>query len=93
MRKINFIDDVNGRAECFTESRRNKVAEAIENGSNIDKALLPRAGSNGDQAGVVATNSIHLSYFFAWFIVFFLILLIGRMRIQGHMTRDQPLLA
>ena len=72
------------------------LALAVEKGSNIDKALLPkklsgengsRAGQDGDSASVSSeSTNVRLSYFFAWFIAFFLILLIARIAMSAITT-------
>lgn len=69
-------------------------ADAVEAGSNVDKALRARPGAplstldQGDPAqgaGPAAEREagIRLSYFFAWFIVFVLILLITRIAVSA----------
>ena len=62
-------------------------AATVEQGSNIDKTLAPRR--TGDDLGSLAIgegdneqeSSIRLSYFFAWFIVFGLLLLLSKIGI------------
>ena len=68
------------------------IAVAVEKGSNIDKALLPKrlsgesdAGANADGDALISAN-VRLSYFFAWFIAFFLILLIARIAMSAIST-------
>lgn len=68
------------------------IAVAVEKGSNIDKALLPKrltgesdVDANADGDALISTN-VRLSYFFAWFIAFFLILLIARIAMNAITT-------
>ena len=57
------------------------IAVAVEKGSNIDKALLPKrhrgesdVDANADRDALISAN-VRLSYFFAWFIAFEIITL------------------
>lgn len=67
-------------------------AAAVEQGSNIDKTLAPRRSGDGlsslslGQAEGDDQVSIRLSYFFAWFIVFILMLLLSRIAITAVST-------
>ena len=70
------------------------LAIAVEKGSNIDKALLPKslAGESNaestamDKSEIGGAANVRLSYFFAWFIAFFLILLIARIAMNAIST-------
>ena len=70
------------------------IAIAVEKGSNIDKALLPQKfnveeatndPANNESGTGVSTN-VRLSYFFAWFIAFFLILLVAHISMNAIST-------
>jgi hypothetical protein len=67
-------------------------AAAVERGSNIDKTLAPRRSGEGlaslslGQSEDPGAISIRLSYFFAWFIVFILMLLLSRIAITAVST-------
>ena len=62
-------------------------AATVEQGSNIDKTLAPRrTGDDLDsltlgESDSEQESSIRLSYYFAWFIVFGLLLLISKIAI------------
>ena len=67
-------------------------AEAVEQGSNIDKTLAPRRTGDDLQSFSLGAaeasdeSSIRLSYFFAWFIVFILMALLSRIAITAVST-------
>lgn len=84
-----------------------RLAQAIEQGSNLDKALAPitsrpapRSSSSQDTSGTnpfatddrdtslypVVDETFRLSYFLAWFIVFLIFLLIGRLAMAAIKT-------
>ena len=72
--------------------RIEEFASAVERGSNIDKTLAPGRSGEGlaslslGQADNADQVSIRLSYFFAWFIVFILMLLLSRIAITAVST-------
>jgi hypothetical protein len=70
-------------------------AQAVERGSNIDKALSPGKPSTatdqdletgGSAAMAEAGFDVRLSYFFAWFIVFILVMLLSRIALAAVTT-------
>tara|TARA_R110002096_G_scaffold350_20_gene2078 strand:- start:558 stop:1034 length:477 start_codon:yes stop_codon:yes gene_type:complete len=70
-----------------------RLARAIEQGSNLDKALSSTAESPGGEAGangqvreVNAALGFRLSYFVAWVIAILLLMLIGRLAIAAVKT-------
>jgi disulfide bond formation protein DsbB len=70
-----------------------RLARAIEQGSNLDKALTSTAGSPDGEAGangqvreVNAALGFRLSYFVAWVIAILLLMLIGRLAIAAVKT-------
>jgi len=70
-----------------------RLARAIEQGSNLDKALTSRAenpdaeaGANGQVREVNAALGFRLSYFVAWVIAILLLMLIGRLAIAAVKT-------
>lgn len=71
------------------------IAVAVEKGSNIDKSLFSEKLGGDASAETTATGeredskNIRLSYFFAWFIAFFLILLIARIAMNAVSTGGQ----
>lgn len=62
------------------------IASAVEKGSNIDKALAPTTSMNNSTSDPSSPSNVRLSYFFAWFIAFFLILLIARIAMNAVST-------
>jgi len=74
-----------------------RVARAIEKGSNLDKALssvesLPDAGESADSASSKRVREVNdvlgfrLSYFVAWVIGILLLMLVGRLAIAAIKT-------
>lgn len=70
-----------------------RLARAIEQGSNLDKALTSRtdptvtdAGINGQVREVNEALGFRLSYFVAWVIAILLLMLIGRLAIAAVKT-------
>ena len=62
------------------------IANAVEKGSNIDKALLSTTSSDNVASRSADASNVRLSYFFAWFIAFFLILIIARIAMHAITT-------
>ena len=70
-----------------------RIARAIEQGSNLDKALSSRtdatdteAGAGGQVREVNEALGFRLSYFVAWVIAILLLMLIGRLAIAAVKT-------
>ena len=62
------------------------IANAVETGSNIDKALLSNNSTNDSAPNSAEASNVRLSYFFAWLIAFFLILIIARIATSAIST-------
>ena len=91
--------------ELYRDPRRiERFAEAIEQGSNIDKSLVsfrneiiteetgePAEGSVEPQT-VQPSANIRVSYFFAWMIVLLLLLLIARISLAAIKTGGELVL-
>jgi hypothetical protein len=81
-----------------------RLAIAIEKGSNIDKSLVsikqsvaanPQVPASGDltaQQEIQSSNEIRVSYFFAWAIALLLLLLIGRISLTAIKTGGELVL-
>ena len=70
-----------------------RLARAIEQGSNLDKALTSKTDNSGTEAAaggqvreVNAALGFRLSYFVAWVIAILLLMLIGRLAIAAVKT-------
>ncbi|MEM7026905.1 MAG: hypothetical protein AAF410_01630 [Pseudomonadota bacterium] len=71
-----------------------RIAQAIESGSNIDKSITPlkdsllgeEASDNTNQIITSANSGIRISYFIAWVIDILLLLLLARISIMAIKT-------
>ncbi len=91
--------------ELYRDPRRiERFAEAIEQGSNIDKSLVSfrneiiteetgePAGENAVPQSALPSANIRVSYFFAWMIVLLLLLLIARISLAAIKTGGELVL-
>ena len=94
--------------DLYREPHRiERFARAIEQGSNIDKSLVSirnqvlanpaeESGESGEAGKenkpVYLSNSIRVSYFFAWIIVMLLLLLIARISLAAIKTGGELVL-
>lgn len=71
-------------------ARIERLAQAIESGSNLDTLFATRPGTQGEQAGATAATgadaTLRLSYFAAWFIALMLLLVIGTVAMSAIST-------